>query len=560
MSSDTNSRKNTAKLTSLTLLGLIIASALVLNFIAFEFNLGRADLTARKAFSLSHGSQELVSDLSDRMEITAYFTEDLPPPFNATERYVRDLLSEYAAASNGNITVRFVNPTDDETREAAETDGVQRVAHQVFENDAVSVREGYRGMVIKYLGETKSIPVIQDATGLEYTITMAIKEMVGDRIPVGVIGGHEGPSLEQGLTTVAGALPTYELREVDANSEIDTNLRALLLVGPATELNENELQNIDAYLMQGGSLGVFGGSTKLSLEADPTSETVNSGINRLIERYGVGIREDIVLDAQCSRMPMRGPMGLQVAVPYPAIPIATVTEEQMEHPAMFRIPTAMLPFTSSLELTSAPEGVNVDVLVRSSENSWRDTATSVPLRPRRPQEWTQTGDAGPFPLMVAISGVLPSAFNDNGPSSSQSEARVLVAGSAAVLRDEFMPQAPPGQQVDLSGALAVVLNSIDWLAADADLIAIRAKNIEDPPLEVPNAVQDAEAQAQTAAESNDADGVEAALEERNAAIEAWESKKSVYKLGLTLGIPFFFGLFGILRWSQRQKKRAQLRV
>ena len=37
------------------------------------------------------------------MEITAYFSPDLPPPHNATERYVRDLLTEYRDASKGKI-------------------------------------------------------------------------------------------------------------------------------------------------------------------------------------------------------------------------------------------------------------------------------------------------------------------------------------------------------------------------------------------------------------------------------------------------------------------------
>ena len=43
---------------------------------------------------LAEGSERLASSLDDRMEITAYFTEDLPAPFNATARQVRDLLDE----------------------------------------------------------------------------------------------------------------------------------------------------------------------------------------------------------------------------------------------------------------------------------------------------------------------------------------------------------------------------------------------------------------------------------------------------------------------------------
>ena len=182
----TQKRPNLAA-SSVSILVLVAGALIALNVIAGYTNVGRIDLTANRLWSLSDGSRDLVSDLGDRMEITAYFTENLPPPFNSTEQYVRDILDEYSAASGGKVVVRFVNPDEDEEREAAEADGIQRVAHQKIENDAVSVVEGYRGLVIRYLGETKTIPVIQDPTGLEYTITMAIKELVGEKTTVGIL-------------------------------------------------------------------------------------------------------------------------------------------------------------------------------------------------------------------------------------------------------------------------------------------------------------------------------------------------------------------------------------
>ena len=538
--------KNTAAASSLTMLALGVGIAIVLNVLLNMMNVGRWDVTDNRLWSLSDGSERLVANLQDRMEITAYFTENLPPPFNSTEQYVRDLLAEYEAASGGNLTVRFINPDDEEEREAAEADGIQRVAHQVIENDAVSVREGYRGLVIKHLGESRPIPVIQDPSGLEYTITMAIKEMVGDKRPIGVVTGHEGPTLSEGLSGLRDSLPTYEIREVSAASEIDSELAALLVVSPGNAFSEAELQNIDRFVMEGGSLGVFGGGIKLNIEGEPSAEGVDSGINTLLSAYGAEIHSDVVLDWQCSRAPMRGPMGLQIAVPYPAVPIATFNDEQMEHPALFRIPTAVLPFTSSLAVTSAPEGVDVSVLARSSDNSWRDASSSVSLSPRHPREWRASGDTGPFPLMIAIEGKLGSAFAANasgegapsGPAESESEVRVLVAGTAAFMRDEFLPPSQGGPR-QLSGGLAFALNAIDWLAAESDLIAIRAKNIEDPALEVPAGAQraqeemaEAEASAQEAAMEGNEEGVNEAVEEHSAAeergkaaLEAWDSAR-----------------------------------
>ena len=88
----------------------------------------------------------------------------------------------------------------------------------------------------------------------------AIKELVGERAPIGVVGGHGSPSLTQGLTSLQSVLSLYDTREVDLSQEIDRSLRALLIVGPKEAFTDDELRRIDQYVMRGGSLGIFGGA------------------------------------------------------------------------------------------------------------------------------------------------------------------------------------------------------------------------------------------------------------------------------------------------------------
>ena len=68
----------------------VATAAVVLLNVLGVFFFGRADFTDARLFSLSDGSKRTVQQLEERLEVTAYFTENLPPPFNATERYVRD--------------------------------------------------------------------------------------------------------------------------------------------------------------------------------------------------------------------------------------------------------------------------------------------------------------------------------------------------------------------------------------------------------------------------------------------------------------------------------------
>ena len=569
MSSKVQKRAASESLLFLSFVGGIL---ILLNVLVAYFPSPRIDLTQNGLFSLAEGSERLAASLDDRLEVTAYFTENLPPPFNATERHVRDLLSEYAAASNGQIIVRFVNPDDEEKQQAARADGVQPVAHQKIEEDQVAVVEGYRGMVLHYLDETRTIPVIQDTTGLEYIVTSAIKELVGERKPIGIVGGHGGPTLEQGLTSLRSVLRLYDIQEVDTSQEIDAGLAALLVIGPQEPFTDDELRRLDQYVMRGGSLGVFGGAVAVDLagQAGPSARVLSSRIDGLLGPWGVRMTPKIVADAQCSRAPMRGPMGLQVLVPYPPIPVLQLSEEQLEHPVMFRLASPMLPFVAPLEVGDAPAGGQITVLASSSQDSWTMSGPTISLAPRNPRDWQMTSDAGPFNLMVAIEGKLPSAYvaplNEEGanaipaPPKAERDVRVLVSGTSTFLEDSFMPPRPEQGDVQMNAALALALNAIDWLAADSDLIAIRAKTIEEPALDIPDSVLAAEDTALAAAGEGDESGVESALAERTAAIESWDAKKRAYRWVNTLGIPFLVALFGLFRWRQRSNKKKTLKL
>lgn len=543
----------------------IIAGVLVALNVVGVFLFFRADATNNRAYSLSQGSRDAVSRLDEQLTVTAYFTSDLPAPFNATERYVRDILSEYQAASGGRMVVRFVSPNTDEEREEANHAGVQMVQHQHIENDAVSVVEGYRGIVFEYLGNHQAIPVIQpDTEGLEYSITMAIKQLTGDELNIGVLSGHEGPQLTKGLATWQRMLPTYHITEVSAASEIDEDLRALIIVDPHNEIPESELRNIDTFVMHGGSLGVFGGSMQVDLQGGPdlSAEATHSGLNDLLGHWGITMGENIVADAQCGRVPMRGPYGIQIPVAYPPAPIVTFTDEQREHPALFRLESTPLFFVSAIDTSEVFRNLHGTILMRSSpdDHSWLLEGSTVSLRIREPGEWRETmgGESGPFTLAVALEGELPSAYAEG--THSDGESRVLVVGTSTVIRDEFLPQEGQLSDADLAGAMAFALNSVDWLAQDSDLIAIRAKSIEEPALQVPQSVESATQEALTEAQSGDEEGMQEALRRRTEALEDWESSKRAYRWGNTLLVPLLVALFGIARWRMRANKKASLRV
>jgi len=581
-------RRTRAATESLTFLAVSAGILVLLNLLG-TFAFHRFDTTERRLFTLSEGSKRLAASLTDDLEVTAYFTEDLPAPFNATEIYVRDLLEEYTAVSNGRIHVTFVHPDDDDTREAAQTDGVSRVQHLDYESG--TLKEGYRGLVMHYLDKTEVVPVIEDTSGLEYLLTMRIKKMTGEQREIGVLGGHEGPTLTKGLSRIQACLPMYRLREVQATEEISRDLAALLVAEPHTTVTETELRRIDQYVMNGGSLAVLGGSMKIDLEGmEPAAVPVDTGMNRLIRHWGVTVEDGIVADARCERAPLQTNIG-PLPVRHPPLPVVTFDEAQSEHPVLFRLDGALLPFTSDLNLVGGlnDDEVTVTTLARSSEQSWRMEGDSISLRPKLPREWTMEGPSGPFALIVAIEGKLPSAFAASGAMSGEGDeggsdieapprarrsVRVLVTGGAFFMEDPAVPPTDRGGECQMTSNLAFALNAVDWLAQDSDLIAIRAKNVEDPPIEVPENVEQAEDAARTAAEEAVAAHQEQdterrdeaiaerdrALERRKEAVKAWDARKEMYRWGNMLGIPLVFGVFGLVRWQIRKSKRKNIKI
>ena len=104
-----------SKLGSKTILTLAVVGCLVLLNVIGVRAFARFDLTREKIYTLSQASKETMAALEEPVTVSAYFTENLPPPYASNARYVRDLLEEYRAASKGKLSFEFIDPMSQET-------------------------------------------------------------------------------------------------------------------------------------------------------------------------------------------------------------------------------------------------------------------------------------------------------------------------------------------------------------------------------------------------------------------------------------------------------------
>ncbi len=146
----------------------------------------RLDLTSNRLYSLSKASKRAVSTLNEPLTVNVFFSKNLPAPYNNLERYLHDLMDEYAAHARKYLSYRFFNVSAreselseeaEENRKMAQDYGIYPVNVQTIEQDEAKVQRAYMGMVFIHGDIVERIPAITSTEGLEYQITSTIQKM-----------------------------------------------------------------------------------------------------------------------------------------------------------------------------------------------------------------------------------------------------------------------------------------------------------------------------------------------------------------------------------------------
>ena len=227
----------------------------------------RVDLTQNRLYTLSRGTQQVLAELKEPINLYFYFSRDaaakqapLVMPYAAR---VREFLEELAARSNGKIHLRIVDPqpySDDEDR--AGEFGLQSL--QSGGGDAL-----YFGLAGTNSTDGRSaIPAFQADREefLEYDVAKLINELGTPKKPV--IGLISTLGMQGQFNPMTGQMgdpwPIYtQLEELftvrsltpDVD-HIDQDVDVLMLVHPK-QLPPKTLYAIDQFVMRGGRILLF---------------------------------------------------------------------------------------------------------------------------------------------------------------------------------------------------------------------------------------------------------------------------------------------------------------
>ncbi|MFH1582927.1 MAG: GldG family protein [Candidatus Falkowbacteria bacterium] len=497
-------KKTNLSLTVIIVIGILI----VLNF--FSYNIFyRFDLTQNKDYSLSKASKDTAADLKDIVSVKAYFSADLPSQFLNLHQEVGDILDEYANYSGGKIKVEFIDPKNDQaTQQELYSAGIPELQFNALEKDKYQVINGYLGMLIKYGEKFQAIPVIENTKNLEYQITSTIKKLTSAEIAnIGFWQGNGAADATQEVGAAyekLGEIYNVSLVNYATDKKITDGLDTLVIIGPKEKFNDDELKAIDVFLMSGGSLVILADGVKV--EQGLLASKNDTGLNKILESYGVRLNENLVLDIN-NGLASFSQGFVTFSTNYPYWPKVIKSGFDQNNSAVSRLESLVLPWASTIEVISdETKDMAVSYLALTSSQAMA-VADNFKLQP---QAEISGGTRGKFNLAVALTGKFVSSFNN----TSSKPGHLILVGDSDFIRDNFLQNYPDN--------LVFFQNVIDGLSLGSDLISIRSKGVTERPLK-----------------------------------EISESVKAAVRYANIFGLTIIVVLFGMVRYFLRRKTRFE---
>lgn len=271
----------------------------------------------------------------------------------------------------------------------------------------------------------------------EQTLINAILKVTRDSLKtICFTEGHGEKSLTEGFSQADARLKgeNYQTKMVNlaASKQVPAECAVLVLAGPKASFLPPETAMIGQYL-DGGGKAMF----LLDPETDPQ-------LDDILKKWSIELGKDFVLDFSAVGQLFGGGATAPLVLNYGAHPI---TEN-------FRRTMTIFPEARSVKVAEGGgTGANTVTLLTTSDSSWGETELKPGVEPKF-EEGKDT--KGP----VTIGVVASKSMGEN------KEARLVVIGDSDFASD---------MASRIEGNRNLFLNSINWLAQDEDLIAIRPK-------------------------------------------------------------------------------------
>ena len=441
-------------------LGLFAGILVFVNILANARFFGKpmyvhADLTEEKRYTLTAATRSLLEELDDVVTVRVLLEGSFPAGFKRLQTATRDMLDDFRSES-GYVEYEFSDPRAGSTaqvRKVAEElarDGLVPVSLRVKESGETSQKLIYPYALVYYKGrsmpvrllenEVPGVPpdvVLNNSIGLlEYKFANALEKLRNPRKPPIVFSsGHgelaplETADLEKDLRAF------YETGRIHLDSVVSLrpDIAVLIIAKPTQPFSEKDKFKIDQYVMNGGkvlwlldALRVDLDSLRLSGEYVPVEYELH--LDDLLFRYGVRIQPNLILDMQCTRIPIvTGMVGNAPQFDYERYPYHPVVTPASGHPIVKSLAPVNLFYPSVIDTsvrTRTP--VRKTLLLASSERSrLQYSPVRLSFDFLRYDLDPAKFDHGRQPVAVLLEGIFPSMYENRVTESMLSGLRSL---------------------------------------------------------------------------------------------------------------------------------------
>jgi ABC-2 type transport system permease protein len=472
--------------------------------------------------------------LTPGTRLTAFMTEaTIPKVLEQMPERIRAVGSDLAKLSGGALSFEVVDPSGDAAlqQRLADDFGIQPLAVDLFGRETF-----YLDLVLES-PTSKPQRIVPHSDLPEADVRRAFESAVRRATPgqlktVGLVTAPPqqpapDPTVPQymqppppranyiGLESIL--IDRYEVERVDITQGRVPDYIDVLVVAKPGLMSGAQTYAIDQYLMQGGKVVVLAGRLEIGIgEGALGAREHVSPLFDLLAHWGVEVQDALVMDSQNAPFPVsvpeqRGSVRLQRIrlVPYPFFPDIRQDGFGANHPALAALQNVTMPWSSPL-LLSDVEGLNSEVLLRTSERSWQSESRGIdPNFALYPETGFEPGSEHERQVVgVAVSGVFPSYYADRaspifradgtiGPDlafnptplpedadstgrtikNSLPDARLAVLASNEMVSDVLMQITSQFSAEVHRGNVQLIENLIDWSVEDMELLSIRTSGV-----------------------------------------------------------------------------------
>jgi ABC-type uncharacterized transport system involved in gliding motility auxiliary subunit len=441
---------------------ILLAAALLvgINYLSAR-HWARADWTKTKIYSISETTKKILAGLKQPVRVTVFMGAGA-----RLEQPVRELLTRYQALSP-KIEVEYLDPK----RNPARAESLVR-EYGVRQNTVV-FRSGDRK---KYVEEDKIAdfdfgnPATGGGGGIkafkgEEAFTSAILAVTESRQPHVYFSKGHGEAALDSSERGRGFADAKQLLERDnmivgtwdalGKDALPADADVLVVAGPRTAFLEPEAGALEKRLSEGGHV-------LLMLDPvfpDPGAPAADLGFKALLDRYGLRLGDDLVVDP-ANALPLVGAETV-LANRYGSSPIVrSLSSEGL--PVIFPL------VRSVTKAEKPPEGLAETMLVETSPDGWGETN----LKNLDAGIQKDPGDTpGPVSLAVAVSAADEKKADAKAP-------RLVVIGNSRFATNGALS----------NGANGILFgNVMHWLAGSEKQVGIPPKTPEQASLSLTDA-------------------------------------------------------------------------